>query len=584
MYVLTSGLNNRLIDDGARSHSTPVTRTTTTTTFTTDVVVRDASSLFLIQYILLVAVTFFAFRALCKFRYAMEVDQPMPPPTPSDTPAAFDDYLPVEAVNVEGETMLVRRPVKAQPPDTLALPESYRDGVFYVMYQNVTGLRRADLVDLCKGYQLGVNENMKMLRERLVGFSENLVRWKIVVPGAKRAHRGVRDGMVKKNEAKKDSKHKKPKEKLSMLRRNDLMGISPSDSQGQTSFVVQRSKDMRTLEEKNDLVRWAKEYIKKHPYIPPDERDRLVKTETDAKASDPAAINGQLQETNKRIDGLTSMIGTLVQSWPTNVAGSNAPGLVLSTPPPPLLTSSVPAPTLPLPVAMPLIAAPLHVAGHLPSLPASPAPTQPPSLQNTTDPSSVNNLYPQADVVSKTGNESAASEERSFVLRIAHGQTFSFKLSDVRVPDQLTFAPDIPRLDRVWDDEGPNWDPIDCGTNILSIKGIPIALRYWPDVFSRKKDKRWQALKSTWTEWKWVAERYRLSGPDAFKKEFDSCTWQQICNQLRHERERRNNELVERAKAEYGDQFAEVFSNRKKVMVDINAIANRYLMLKGSTD
>ncbi|KAJ3738159.1 hypothetical protein EV360DRAFT_58385 [Lentinula raphanica] len=144
-----------------------------------------------------------------------------------------------------------------------------------------------------------------------------------------------------------------------------------------------------------------------------------------------------------------------------------------------------------------------------------------------------------------------AGEERSFVLRIAHGQTFSFKLSNVRVPDQLTFASDIPCLDCVWDDEGPNWDLIDCGTNILSIKSIPIALRYWPDVFSRKKDKRWQALKSTWTEWKvshaffiklcfvqsgppcqWVAECYRSSGPDAFKKEFDSCTWQQICNQL----------------------------------------------------
>ncbi|KAJ3746980.1 hypothetical protein EV360DRAFT_76356 [Lentinula raphanica] len=267
MYVLTFGLNNRLIDDGARSHSTPVTRTTTTTTFTTDVVVRDVSSLFLIQYILLVAVTFFAFRALCKFWYAMEVDQPMPPPTPSDAPAAFDDYLPVEAVNVEGKTMLVRRPVEAQPPDTLALPESYRDGVFYVMYQNVfhpalaTGMACDEPIWLTS-----------MLRKRLAGFSENLVRWKIIVPGAKRAHRGVRDGMIKKNDARKDSKQKKPKEKLSMLRRNDLMEIFSSGSQGQTSFVVQCLKDMRTLEEKNDLVRWAKEYIKKHPYIPPDER------------------------------------------------------------------------------------------------------------------------------------------------------------------------------------------------------------------------------------------------------------------------------------------------------------------------
>lgn len=87
-------------------------------------------------------------------------------------------------------------------------------------------------------------------------------------------------------------------------------------------------------------------------------------------------------------------------------------------------------------------------------------------------------------------------------IKIAHGQLLHFKSADVHDPRQISFATNISRLERVWDDEGPNWDPVDCGTNLLSISGTPIALRYWPEVFSGKKDARWRALKKNWTEWK----------------------------------------------------------------------------------
>ncbi|KAJ3849118.1 hypothetical protein EV368DRAFT_13220, partial [Lentinula lateritia] len=56
-----------------------------------------------------------------------------------------------------------------------------------------------------------------------------------------------------------------------------------------------------------------------------------------------------------------------------------------------------------------------------------------------------------------------------------------YQYSDVREPQQISFVADIACLDRIWDDEGPNWDPLDCGKNLLEINGTSIALRYWCD-------------------------------------------------------------------------------------------------------
>ncbi|KAJ3805371.1 hypothetical protein F5876DRAFT_51941 [Lentinula aff. lateritia] len=160
-------------------------------------------------------------------------------------------------------------------------------------------------------------------------------------------------------------------------------------------------------------------------------------------------------------------------------------------------------------------------------------------------------------------------DETTFSLTIGHRQIIRYKYSDICEPHQISFATNIIRLDRVWDDESLNWDPIDCAKNLLQINGTAIALRYWQ--------------KKLWTEWKYVAECYRSRGPEDFWQEFSSTNgehfhWKAITDRLRELHSAQDKRLVDRAKAEYGDRFSQVFvNNRGKVLTDKSAIACRYL-------
>ncbi|KAJ3870409.1 hypothetical protein F5051DRAFT_447776 [Lentinula edodes] len=176
-----------------------------------------------------------------------------------------------------------------------------------------------------------------------------------------------------------------------------------------------------------------------------------------------------------------------------------------------------------------------------------------------------------------------AMKETTFSLTIGHGQIIRYKYSDICEPRQISFATNIVHLDRIWDDESLNWDPIDCARNLLQINGTAIALRYWQMVFSGKKNRVWSWLKKLWTEWKYVAECYHSRGPDDFWQEFSSTNgehfhWKAITDWLRELRSAQDERLVDRAKAEYGDRFSQVFvNNQGKVLTDKSAIARRYL-------
>ncbi|KAJ3850948.1 hypothetical protein EV368DRAFT_2754, partial [Lentinula lateritia] len=141
-------------------------------------------------------------------------------------------------------------------------------------------------------------------------------------------------------------------------------------------------------------------------------------------------------------------------------------------------------------------------------------------------------------------------EKGTSTIKIAHGRSLNFESADICDPRQISFATNIPRLEHVWDDEGPNWDPADCGVNLLSINGTPIALRYWPE--------------KNWTEWKFVVEQYRSSTAKAFWKEFSHAdgkhfNWKRICETLRVQRAVYEQNIVDRAKAEYGADFDKIF-------------------------
>ncbi|KAJ3753402.1 hypothetical protein EV360DRAFT_87831 [Lentinula raphanica] len=152
----------------------------------------------------------------------------------------------------------------------------------------------------------------------------------------------------------------------------------------------------------------------------------------------------------------------------------------------------------------------------------------------------------------------------------------------------ISFSGCIDRLDRVWDDERPNWDPRDCGQNLLKINGVPIALQYWQEVFSGKRSSVWSWLKKSWNQWRYVVERYQSGSPQDFWKEFSEkdelsgkvklFTWKRITDRLCDLRTEQEKILADRARAEYGGRFSQVFvNNQGKVLRKNSAIAKHYL-------
>ncbi|KAE9382625.1 hypothetical protein BT96DRAFT_845291 [Gymnopus androsaceus JB14] len=99
---------------------------------------------------------------------------------------------------------------------------------------------------------------------------------------------------------------------------------------------------------------------------------------------------------------------------------------------------------------------------------------------------------------SVTESAKTATESRK-VLVLGNGTRLEFFNSDVPCPPSLSFAKDIPKLGRVWDDARPEFSPSECS---LKIKGNAIALKHWPVVYSYSHDQRWRGTKGAWDTWK----------------------------------------------------------------------------------
>ena len=55
----------------------------------------------------------------------------------------------------------------------------------------------------------------------------------------------------------------------------------------------------------------------------------------------------------------------------------------------------------------------------------------------------------------------------------------------------------------MWDDTPGHWG----GSSVLNIKGVPIPIVYWKEVYARSKSggwkpNQWKQLKGSWFEWK----------------------------------------------------------------------------------
>ena len=88
--------------------------------------------------------------------------------------------------------------------------------------------------------------------------------------------------------------------------------------------------------------------------------------------------------------------------------------------------------------------------------------------------------------------------EKSRTLRFGSGHVITFTAQDVPPPPTTTFPDNIPHLNSMWDDTTGHWNR----DSVLRIHGHPIALVYWPVVYTRWRPGDWDTLKTQFGHWK----------------------------------------------------------------------------------
>lgn len=177
-----------------------------------------------------------------------------------------------------------------------------------------------------------------------------------------------------------------------------------------------------------------------------------------------------LEYTNARLDHITASLLSITQGR-SSMNAAAAPALL-------------PLPSLPFANTTP--STPLNVSSNssVPP-PSSPSPLQPSKpLPSTTTPQ---------------------QKQKTRTITLAGGLRVEFTANDIGLAPLISFADDLPKLNRMWDDISPYWD----GRSALLIKGLPIPIVYWKSVYGRTKSgglplkaDEWRGLKGRWSEWK----------------------------------------------------------------------------------
>ena len=124
-------------------------------------------------------------------------------------------------------------------------------------------------------------------------------------------------------------------------------------------------------------------------------------------------------------------------------------------------------------------------------------------------PSNLNNPDLLTVVPRATGTHRCMAGDKMRTLRLGNGYVIAFTAQDVPPPPTTTFTDNIPRLNSMWDDTSMYWDQ----DSVLKILGHPIALVYWPIIYTRWKAGDWDTLKTQFGHWKVC---YLLILPAAF--------------------------------------------------------------------
>ncbi|KAH9007915.1 hypothetical protein EDB85DRAFT_1884154, partial [Lactarius pseudohatsudake] len=169
-------------------------------------------------------------------------------------------------------------------------------------------------------------------------------------------------------------------------------------------------------------------------------------------------------------------------------------------------------------------------------------------------------------------------------LQLGNGTPLCFSRQSVPDPPSISFAKDLPRLVRMWDDSSPEWRPSEA---VLHIQGEPIALKHWPAVYRYGKSRQWAGTKKNWANWRYIATSWNELMEHGFWRKFTAdgqpMSYTAICEALKEERMAADRRVAEQAKDKYGDGFDAAFEYRRGgdhiVRNKSSAIARRYRSL-----
>ncbi|KAF8815090.1 hypothetical protein BYT27DRAFT_7249457 [Phlegmacium glaucopus] len=390
----------------------------------------------------------------------------------------------------------------------------------------------------------------------------------ITAPAPRRMHRGPKAGKV----AKKSSKKK------SALHAEEIFKNDPtfSDCLAHLPVRLPMQAAITTPTQSEKILQWARTMSVNHPYMSKENRLEAGRARLRiaavaarrggvgcAPAPDPSLHTSSICLTDAQVGQLvTSLSMIATKEGPARLV-SDAPMTTHHTTP---MTTHHTTP-IPTPIPLPLQAVDSQPHHQLVATSANFDPAAP-------------------------GFNSKPATTRS--ITFGNGTRLEFCADDVRPPPAISFADDLWLLNEMWDDTPAYWG----GHSVLNIKGVPIPIAYWKEVYARSKSGgwkpgQWKQVKGSWFEWKVIVKRWCQGSEDAFWREFSDTSGQRltytaIIDRLAQAQKKSDNEMAKHAKQEYGDEFSKVFCYKKNracfVKTKACDIAKQYQRLKNITD
>ncbi|KAJ7683782.1 hypothetical protein B0H17DRAFT_985676 [Mycena rosella] len=436
---------------------------------------------------------------------------------------------------------------------SLPFPGVHGPDGFATQYIRLDCCTNPELSEYCKTFKLPHSGNKTVLTDRLTAFSSDKSRWQSLLPGATNSHKGSRKSETK------------GKPKTSTLRRENLFEGAVA-VRTPNAPVTERSKDLRTAEEKAAILPWAKRITSKYPYQPNN-------AQFDGNASmyinppisaipglqtavvQPDSVNANPSENTNALRLFSELLSYMQQQNPVT-SSSDLPSTVNAM-------NTEPAATI------------LATSGEVPST----------STWESGSTASLARENPStADVTkSMSGNDEAPTR----TLKMASGKVVTFRESAIPDPPAVSYAKSVEDLLLVWDDNSPQWR----GVSPLKINDIPIPIVYWPTVYKYWKGTQWKGVKKVWFDWKILVRAMshttiedfwaRFSTPDKHGQ-LQRMKYTRILEALAKERKAENAQLADLARMELtAEQLTYRKGSQRYLMTKDSMIAAYYRIFKG---